>query len=305
MPTIRSKHLSLVLCCCISTIITAQSSSSSATTAQVLGPPAVPLSEQLYTTLLQEQGANARYRAAEQALNHCEAPKVEFCAKLYNLLAEEAYLEQDYPLSKYYYHQVLETPFENDYYQEGLLATRMRLNALVGLRNIAINETKYDTALVWQDAYVDSLEDYMGREMQRYQQDIDYTYARCYQQLGESEKAIEHLVAHAFGSPSGALEFSLNKAMVDALTNLLYTKYPKKVYKRKLQYIATAIYTEEKEGRLRFYVKIFENKIYFRNDSANYSYRVTKNPQLRGQAIAHYQRKLLNSYFYQSLMKQY
>jgi hypothetical protein len=305
MPTIRSKSLWLVLCCCISTLITAQTTSSHAAIAQVLGPPAVPPSEQLYTTLLQKQGPNARYRAAEQALHHCETPKAEFCAKLYNLLAEEAYLEYDYPLSKHYYHQVLETAFEDDYYQEGLLATRMRLNALVGLRNIAINEAQYDTALVWQNAYVDSLKSYMGREMQRYQQDIDYTYARCYQQLGESERAIEHLMPHAFGSPSGALEFSLNKAMVDALTNLLYTEYPKKAYKKELQHIATAIYTEEKQGQLRFYVKIFENKIYFRNDSANYSYRVSKNPQLRGQAIAHYQRKLLNSYFYQSLMKQY
>lgn len=305
MLPIRSNSLCLVLWCCLANILAAQPHADSPTTVDVLGPPAVPLSEQLYTTLLQEQGPNARYRAAEQALNHCEPPKAEFCAKLYNLLAEEAYLENAYQRSTYYYQQVLSTNFEEDYYQEGLLAARMRLNALIGLRNIAMNEARYDTALVWHDHYVDSLQNYMGREAQRYQQDIDHTYATCYQHLGKSEKAIAHLMPHAFGSPSGALEFTLNKSMVDALTTLLCTKYPKRAYRKELQYMATAIHTEEKEGRLRFYLKIFENKVYFRNDSANYSYRVAKNPQLHGQAIAHYQRKLLNSYFYQSLMRQY
>ncbi len=260
------------------------------------------------TTLHTIAGAtrpNARYRAAEQALNECETPKVEFCAKLYNLLAEEAYLANAYERSTYYYKQVLETTFEDDYYAEGLLAARMRLNALVGLRNIAMNEAQYDTALVWHQHYVDSVENYMGSEMQRYQQDIDYTFARCYQALGESERAIEHLVPHAFGSASGSFEFTLNKPMVDALTELLHSKYPKKIYKRYLQKIGTAIHSEEKEGRLCFYVLIFENKVFFRNDSANYSHRVARDPQLHGQAIAHYQRKLLNSYFYQSLLRHY
>lgn len=305
LPT-RSNSLCLVLwCCIIMSTLAAQAPNNGAATVQVVSTPTAPPSEQLYTSLLQQQGANARYSAAEQALNHCEAPRAEFCAKLYNLLAEEAYLQNAYQRSKYYYHQILETPFENDYYQEGLLAARMRLNALVGLRNIAINEKQFDTAVVWHNLYVDSLHNYMGRETQRYQQEIDRIYAICYQNLGESEKAIDYLVPHAFGSPSGSLEFSLNKSMIDALTDLLRTKYPKKAYKRELQYIATAIHSEEKKGRLCFYLKIFENKIYFRNDSANYSYRVTKNPQLHGQALAHYQRKLFNSYFYQSLMRQY
>lgn len=300
----RSNSLCFVLWCCIATALTAQTQNKPVLL-PVFDPPAAPLAQQTYNTLLQEQGPNARYQAAEQALNHCEEPKAEFCAKLYNLLAEEAYLENSYEQSKYYYHKTLTTDFEEDYYKEGLLAAQMRINALVGLRNIAINEGQYDTALVWHGQYVDSLQDYMGSEAERYQQDIDQVYAVCYQKLGKSEKAIDHLTPHAFGSPSGAFEFTLNKAMVDALTELLRTKYPKKAYKKELQHIATAIHSEEREGRLYFYLQIFENKIYFRNDSANYSYRVSKNPQLHGQAIAHYQRKLLNSYFYQSLMRQY
>jgi hypothetical protein len=293
-----------LLCCVLATAVAAQPPANR-TAISNDGTPAIPPSEQVYTALLAKQGPNARYRAAEQALDECQTPKAEFCAKLYNLLGEEAYLQHNYPQAKYYYQQVLNSTFEDDYYQEGLLATRMRLNALVGLRNMAMNEAQYDTALVWHDYYVDSVYSYMGHESQRYQQDIDHVYARCYQQLGESEKALAHLMPHAFGSSSGALEYSLNKPMVDALTDLLRTKYPKKAFKRELQQIATAIYSEEKEGRLRFYLRIFENKIYFRNDSANFSYRVANNPQLHGQAIAHYQRKLLNSYFYQSLLRHY
>lgn len=302
----RSNSLCLVLWCCIASALAAQThQANNSVLLPVFDPPAAPLAEQTYTVLLQEQGPNARYQAAEQALHHCEEPKAEFCAKLYNLLAEEAYLANSYEQSKYYYNKTLTTTFEKDYYKEGLLASQMRLNALVGLRNIAINEGQYDTALVWHSQYVDSLQDYMGAEAERYQQDIDHVYAVCYQKLGESEQAIDHLMPHAFGSPSGAFEFTLNKAMVDALADLLRTKYPKKAYKKELQHLATAIHSEEKNGHLQFYLQIFENKIYFRNDSANYSYRVANNPQLHGQAIAHYQRKLLNSYFYQSLMRQY
>lgn len=305
MLSMQSNSLCLVLCCVLVSVLNAQDDTNTPATPQTIGQPAIPLSEQIYTKVIKEQGPNARYRAAEQALDQCQTPKAEFCAKLYNLLAEEAYLDNAYQRSQYYYQQVLTTAFEDDYYLEGLLASRMRLNALKGLRNIAMNEAQYDTALVWHDQYVDSMTSYMGAEVQRYQQDIDRVYAVCYQETGASEKAIEHLMPHAFGSSSGALQFTLNKPMIEALTSLLRSKYPKRAYKKELQHLATAIHTEEVEGRLRFYVRIFENKIYFRNDSANYSQRVAQNPQLHGQAIAHYQRKLLNSYFYQSLMQQY
>lgn len=266
-----------------------------------LAPPTVEIQD-YYNALIDKYGSNDRYRAAELALQKYGCKQEEYAAKLYNVLAEEAVLMQDYEQAKVQYNQVLTTSFEAGYYTEGLLAEKEQLKAYAGLRNVAMAENDYAVALEWHNQYVDILTRDWKLLAKRNQLVNDKIYATCYQRLGKSEKALSYLMPYAFGAVSGTYG-AIDKDAIDYLTTLLKTKYPKKQYKWLLNNIANEIYAESKDGVVQFYLKIFENKIYFQNDSANYAQRVAHNGQIMGQAIAHYQRKLLNSYFYQSLHK--
>ncbi|BDS13152.1 hypothetical protein [Aureispira anguillae] len=272
-----------------------------ADTPSFLAPPLSKI-ETFYQKMITENGINDRYRASDLALQKYGCEKEEYAARLYNLLAEEAFLMRNYEQAKRYYDRVLTTDFVEDYFAQGLIADRAKLSALVGLRNIAMGEKDYETALFFHQNYIDSLQKDWLELARRQQLDNDKIFATCYQYLGKSEQAITYLAPYAFGRVNynyGAID----KQAIDYLTNLLRTKYPKKAYQKFLNTAATQIYAEQETGRVRFYLKVLENKIYFENDSANFEYRAAKDETLVGQAIAHYQRKLLNSYFYQSLYK--
>lgn len=272
-----------------------------ADTPNFLAPP-ISKVENYYQQLIEAEGPNARYRASDLALQKYGCDKEEYSAKLYNLLAEEAILMQDYETAKLYYDKVLATNFVDDYFAQGLIADRAKLTALVGLRNIAMAEENYETALIFHQNYVDSLQKDWTVIAQRNKLEHDKIFATCYQQLGRSEQAIQYLMPYAFGNVNQSYG-AIDKQAIDYLTDLLRTKYPKKVYKKYLTTVANQIYTEQKNGRVYFYLKVLENKIYFQNDSANFGYRSARDETLIGQGVAHYQRKLLNSYFYQSLLQ--
>ncbi|WMX13897.1 MULTISPECIES: hypothetical protein [unclassified Aureispira] len=272
-----------------------------ADTPDLLAPPISNI-EHYYKELIAKEGQNARYRASDLALQKYGCDKEEYSAKLYNLLAEEAFLMQNYEVAKLYYDKVLETEFVADYFAQGLVADRAKLTALVGLRNIAMQEEDYSTALIFHQSYVDSLEKNWRTIAAQNKLEHDKIFAKCYQALGQSEQAINYLMPYAFGAVAGTYG-TIDKEAIDYLTDLLRTKYPKKIYKQFLNNIAMQIYSEEKGGKVLFFLQVLDNKIYFQNDSANYQYRVAENASLRGQAVAHYQRKLLNSYFYQSLFR--
>jgi len=270
-----------------------------ADTPDLLSPPISHI-ETYYKELIAENGRNERYYAVDLALQKYGCEKEEYSAKLYNLLAEEAFLMQNYEAAKLYYDKVLATEFVSDYFAQGLIADKAKLTALVGLRNIAMQEKNYEAALLFHQSYVDSLEkDWRSIAVQN-KLEHDKIFATCYQSLGKSEQAINYLIPYAFGAVAGTYG-TIDKGAIDHLAALLQTKYPKKVYKQFLNKIATQIYTQEKDGTLQFFLQVLDHKIYFQNDSANYEHRVAQNPSLLGQGVAHYQRKLLNSYFYQSL----
>lgn len=270
-----------------------------ADTPDLFSPPISNI-ETYYKQLIAENGRNERYRAGDLALQKYGCEKEEYSAKLYNLLAEEAFLIQNYEEAKLYYDKVLATEFVSDYFAQGLIADKAKLTALVGLRNIAMQEQDYETALVFHQSYVDSLQKDWKSVAAQNKLEHDKIFARCYQSLGKSEQAINYLMPYAFGAVAGTYG-TIDKDAINHLTELLRSKYPKKVYKQFLNNIATQIYAQEKDGTVLFFLQVLDNKIYFQNDSANYEYRVAKNPSLMGQGVAHYQRKLLNSYFYQSL----
>jgi len=272
-----------------------------ADTPDLLSPPISNI-ETYYKELIAEDGRNERYRASDLALQKYGCEKEEYSAKLYNLLAEEAFLMQNYEEAKLYYDKVLATEFVSDYFAQGLIADKAKLTALVGLRNIALEERDFETALVFHQSYVDSLQKDWRSIADQNKLEHDKIFARCYQSLGKSEQAIKYLMPYAFGAVAGTYG-TIDKDAIDHLTALLRTKYPKKVYKQFLNNIATQIYAQEQDGSVLFFLQVLDNKIYFQNDSANYKYRVAKNPSLVGQGVAHYQRKLLNSYFYQSLCR--
>lgn len=272
-----------------------------ADTPDLLSPPISSI-ETYYKQLIAEDGRNERYRASDLALQKYGCEKEEYSAKLYNLLAEEAFLMQNYEAAKLYYDKVLATEFVSDYFAQGLIADKAKLTALVGLRNIALEERDFETALVFHQSYVDSLQKDWRSIADQNKLEHDKIFARCYQSLGKSEQAIKYLMPYAFGAVAGTYG-TIDKDAIDHLTALLRTKYPKKVYKQFLNNIATQIYAQEEDGSVLFFLQVLDNKIYFQNDSANYKYRVAKNPSLVGQGVAHYQRKLLNSYFYQSLCR--
>ena len=130
----------------------------------------------------------------------------------------------------------------------------------------------------------------------------DKIFATCYQKTGKSQKALELLAPYAFGISNS--EYSgIDKEAINHLVELLKSKYSKKDYKSFLKEINFQIFSEQKQGKVHFYLKILEDKIYFQNDSANYQYRVANDEQLLGQAKAHYLARLFNSYFYQRLVK--
>lgn len=272
-----------------------------ADTPNFLSPPISNI-ETYYKQLIAEDGRNERYRASDLALQKYGCEKEEYSAKLYNLLAEEAFLMQNYEEAKLYYDKVLATEFVSDYFAQGLIADKAKLTALVGLRNIAMEEGAFETALVFHQNYVDSLQKDWKTIAERNKLEHDKIFARCYQSLGKSEEAISYLMPYAFGAVAGTYG-TIDKEAIDHLTALLQTKYPKKVYKQFLNSITTQIYAQEKDGTVLFYLQVLDNKIHFQNDSANYKHRAAKDPSLIGQGLAHYQRKLLNSYFYQSLFR--
>lgn len=272
-----------------------------ATIPDFLSPPTSNI-ETYYKQLIAEKGRNERYRASDLALQKYGCEQEEYSAKLYTLLAEEAFLTQNYEEAKLYYDKVLATEFVSDYFAQGLIADKAKLTALVGLRNIAMEEEAFETALVFHQRYVDSLQkDWKSIAVQNKLQH-DKIFARCYQSLGQSEEAIRYLMPYAFGAIAGTYG-TIDKGAIDHLTELLRTKYSKKVYKQFLNNIATQIYAQEQDGTVLFFLQVLDNKIHFQNDSANYKYRVAKNPSLMPEGVAHYQRKLLNSYFYQSLCR--
>lgn len=251
-----------------------------------------------YEELLEKYGRDDRYRACELALERYASNEEEYAAKLYNILAEEAVLMQDLEMSKTYYQTVLQTNFKPDRYTEGLVAERAKIEALAGLRNIAMQEKDFGKALQYHQSFVDSLDGGWSEIAQQSQLKNDKIFATCYQMLGESEKAIDYLAPYIFGRAG-----DFDKEIVDYLADLLRTKYSKKEYKKFLNQINHQIFAEQKDGRVRFYLEVFYNKIYFQNDSANYEERVAQDETLKGEAIAHYQRKFFNSYFYQALVR--
>lgn len=251
-----------------------------------------------YEELLQKYGNNDRYRACELALERYACNEEEFAAKLYNILAEEAVLMQDFENAKTHYHKVLGTNFKPDRYMQGLVAERAKIDALMGLRNIALQEKNYTLALSYHQNFVDSLQLHWREIAQQKQLENDKIFATCHQFLGDSEKAIDYLAPYIFGKFG-----DFDKEIVDYLADLLRTKYPKKEYKKFLTEINHKIFAEQHQGRVRFYLEVFYNKIYFQNDSANYEERVALDENLKGEAIAHYQRKLFNSYFYHALLR--
>lgn len=259
-----------------------------ADTPDLLSPPVSNI-ETYYKQLIAKEGRNERYRAGDLALQKYGCEKEEYSAKLYNLLAEEAYLMQNYEEAKLYYDKVLATEFVDDYFAQGLIADKAKLTALVGLRNIAMQEQDYETALVFHQSYVDSLEKDWKSIAAQNKLEHDKIFARCYQSLDKSEEAISYLMPYAFGAIAGTYG-TIDKGAIDHLTDLLRTKYPKKIYKQFLNTVATQIYAQEKDGTVLFFLQVLDNKIYFQNDSANYKYRVAENPSLMGQGVAHYQR---------------
>lgn len=255
-----------------------------------------------YEQLIAQYGQSERYRASELALQAYACNKEEFCAKLHLILADEAILMQNFEEAKAHLEEVVATDFVPNRYTEGLVAEQSKLKALAGLRNIAMAEGDFLTALDLHIRYVDSLELNWRELAERNQLDNDKIKATCYQSLGKSEQAIACLAPYAFGL-AGEFYGTIDKEAIDYLTELLRTKYPKKEYKRLLSMVGKQIYTEEKGGKVLFFLQVFENKIYFENDSANFEWRAAADANLIGEGVAHYQRKLLNSYFYQSLVK--
>ncbi len=267
-------------------------------------PPASELTvQQQYQHLLDRYGRNARYRAAAQVLSAQQGTACpEYCARLHSLLAEEALLEQRLLVAQQHYQQILAGDFVPDRYTEGVLLARVQLDALGGMRRIALAQERPDSALYWHQRYVDSIQGFAPRERERYRMANDKWFAICYQQLGDSERAMAHLAPHALGGQhwGGSV---LDKEMVHWLVDLLRSKYGKKAYRQFVEDMALGIHHERTAQGAQFYLQIWDNRVYFENDSANYRERVAANPQLAGQATAHYQRKLFNSYFYQRLLE--
>lgn len=291
--------------CCIANTIFAQStlyaSHSTTDTAQQV----IAMQDYYQQFLQQEGGKQLRYKAAAWTLEKYKDTKEEYGSYLSNLLAEEATIQQEWEQAKCYFLQVVETDYVADSYTEGLLAEEQKIIALRGLRNTALQQKNYQKALDWHQEYVQFCEDGWEYILENNQLKDATWLAGCHQQMGNSEKAIEALAPYVFGTPSSIGYSQIDKQAIDHFVQLLQTKYPKRVYKKMLLNLTNKIYWEERGDQIYFYLQLLDNKIYFPRDGANYPIRMAQNEQLSGQAIAHYQRKLMHSYFYQSLLKKH
>ncbi|MCP4441106.1 MAG: hypothetical protein GY810_19450 [Aureispira sp.] len=254
-----------------------------------------------YYNYLNNYGQDQILGACEAALEAYGEENEEYATKLLNLLARNYQLTYQLDEAKTYYKRVLETEFKKDYYAEGTIASREKLVALAGMREVAMLEKDYSTALGYHQQYTQNLYAEYKELYLRNQSRNDKFLALCYQKMGKSEKAIETLIPYAFGKGVHA-GGGLDKQMVDQLAELLLTKYPKKALRKLLPIIHTEIYGETTKNEVRFYLKMFDNKIYFPQDTYQYHTKIKEGQAIEGQAVAHYQRKLCNSYFFQRLV---
>jgi len=285
------------------TWLTAQDNSLAlATTTAVDSEQTTTSLQDYYKDLMSNYGRQYRYKAAAMTLNAYKDTKDEYAAKLINLLAEEATLQHNFDQARCYHKEVLETTFEAAPYSEGLVAEQEKLKALVGLRNIAMQDQEYKQAIGYHQRYVHLLKKDWPSLFENNRLRNDKVLATCYQHIDESEQAIACLTPYIFGNPS-AIYSEIDKQAIDHLTDLLRTKYPKKEFRQFKRRVAQQIFAEERGGRFHFYLKVFENKIYLESRAAFFSQKIKNEEMILGQAIAYYQRKVLNSYFYQSLMR--
>lgn len=257
--------------------------------------------QEYYHDYLGRYGQDQLLSACESALETHGDNHEEYAAKLLNQLARNYQLLYQLDEAKNYYQQVLDTEFTPDYYAKGMIASREKLVALAGLRDVAILDEDYKLALAYQQRYTQKLLE-EGRELfLQNQVKNDKILAFCYQKAGQSEKAIDCLSPYAFGKGVHA-GGGIDKQMVDQLAELLLSKYPKKPLRKLLPIIHSQIYAETIQKETRFYLKIFDNKIYFPKDAYQYSAKVKNGQVVETEAIAYYQRKLCNSYFFQRLV---
>lgn len=258
--------------------------------------------EEYYHDFLDTYGQDQLLNACEAALEVHGVENEEYAAKLLNQLARNYQLLYQLDEAKSYYQQVLDTDFMADYYAKGMIANRQKLVALAGLRAIAILEEDYSLALNYHQQYCEQFLEKEGKELYlRKQIQNDKILAFCYQKTGQSEKAIDCLAPYAFGKGIDA-GGGIDKQMVEQLAELLLSKYPKKALRKLLPIVHTEIYAETVQEDTRFYLKIFDNKIYFPKDAYQCSAKVKNGQVVEGAAIAYYQRKLCNSYFFQRLV---
>lgn len=210
-----------------------------------------------------------------------------------NQLALDAQMHYELNTAKQYYQQVakLELDSSNSYLAE-------KLQALRGLREIAMLEKDFQTALTHHQSYQALLSDKQPLTAQNLSAQNAKIEATCLQELGESKAALELLSKFAFGQNG-----YLDKEIVDYLSTLLLTKYPKRALRKMLPKVQQHIRMEDSKEGIRFYLAFFEDKIYFPQDGQRFADRLQAGQAIPEQAIAYYQRKLCNSYFYQKLMR--
>lgn len=211
-----------------------------------------------------------------------------------NQLALDAQLHYDLNTAKQHYQQVAKLELDsNDTY----LAEK--LQALQGLCEIAMLEQNFQIALTHHQNYQTLLNNKQPLVAKNLSTQNAKIQAICLQELGESKTALELLSKFAFGQNG-----YLDKDMVDYLSTLLLTKYPKRALRKMLPKVQQHIRMEDSKYGIRFYLAFFEDKIYFPQDGQRFAARLQAGQAIPEQAIAYYQRKLCNSYFYQKLMQE-
>lgn len=216
----------------------------------------------------------------------------------WNQQGQEAQLLYDLSRARKHYQRSIAVELDSSDY----LLVQEQLKALKGLRAIAILEEEYTEALQYHDTYMNLLEFQNSYVYNNLKPLNDKIKASCLQQLGQSQAALELLANYAFGKGVTA-GGGIDKSIIDYLSELLMSKYPKKSLKQLLPNIQQQIKLEDTGNGIDFYLQFYEDKIYFPKDSYKYGERIAQGQVQVGEAIAHYQIRLSNSYFYQQLVQ--
>lgn len=234
-------------------------------------------------------------QAAELALQRYGCEKEEYSARLLRHLATEARLQQDFNRAEQLYFRILNDSFQLHAYYEGVLLIQERLNALIGLREVRRQQGRTERALHFHQLYESQMYEHFPQKAKENRQQFAKTRAELLAGQEDWEAALQCLAPYALGEAQAGID----RELIEALVQLLATKYSKKDYRKGLRQLEQSIRYAPSEKQ--FYLYFQDTALPLRPVRFDYAELIEAGKATEGEAKAYYYRQIRNSYFYAAL----